>query len=178
MDRMKLTRNGDTFEAGELFTIAKALTDQAEVLDQRGALESAQTVLRVACKVLREYGDYHSEQDCRKKVFEVSKRIKLKHEQASTITNAVIAAVERLHPPALRFQRKDVGIWSATAPGFGKRPTLQFTIERQGKKWTAKTSQSVRGHGFVPLEFDTAANLPDAKIACQRRLVEVEAKHA
>lgn len=171
LDRMKLTRNGDTFETGDLFLIAKAVREQADSLDRRGAYENSIEYWRVAARVYNEFGDYHSSQECRNKIFEQNKRLRLKHEEVSRITNSVMNTVERLHPRALRWLRKDSGIWTAQSPGLGKRATLQFTVERQGASLICKTSKSVSGHGFVPISFDTAATLKEAKLACERRLL-------
>lgn len=169
-DRMKLTRNGDIFEAGELFAVAHALSEYAEHLYQREAYESSLQNLKLAGRFFSEYGDYHSAQECRKKQFEYVRSQRLKHEKASRITNSVMASVEHAQPQVLRFKRKDVGIWTALVPGFGKRPTIQFTIERQGDNWVAKTSKSVRGHGYVPVAFQSASSLRAAKLACEQSL--------
>lgn len=175
-ERLKLTRNGDTFEASDLFAIAKILKEHADSAGARGAYEVSTQSLRLARRVFNECADYQSAQECSKQAFELAKRQKLKHEQATRITNSVISVIEQMQPDELRFKRRDVGVWTATAPGFGKRATLQFTLERQGEKWIAKASQSVPGHGYVPAAFYQAENLKLAKLACERHLIAANDK--
>lgn len=172
-ERLKLTRNGDTFEASDLFAVAKILHEHADFTAARGAFEISAQSLKLARRFYNECADYQSAQECSKQEYEQAKRQRLKHEQATRITASVISVIEQMQPNELRFKRKDVGVWTATAPGFGKRATLQFTLERQGEKWIAKTSKSVPGHGFVPAFFDTLSNLKEAKLACERRLIAV-----